>query len=179
MARPLRASPWGHRLLFVALALTIIFARLLPLGARPGALPGPDLLLCIILCWMMRRPDFLPVWLIAMVALLDDLLLMRPPGLRALIIVLASEFLRSRSALTRELVFIIEWAVVAVMMVVMMLAYRLVFALALLPQPSAGLAIVEVAWSILLYPAVVGASWLFLGTRKPATGQTDDYGRRL
>lgn len=174
-----RTSHWGYRLLFIGLALLLLFLRLLPLGSNAGRFPGPDLLLCVILAWVMRRPDYLPVWLIAAVVLVEDLILMRPPGLWTALVVMTSEFVRSRAALTRELNFVIEWLLVSGLMVAMLLAYRLAFMLALLPQPPFGFAVVQVIWSVLAYPLVVVASRLVLDLKKPATGETDDYGRRL
>lgn len=175
----LRAAPWGYRLLFLALALILLFLRLLPLGADAGRFPGPDVLLCIVLVWVMRRPDYLPVWMIALVVLIEDLILMRPPGLWTAIVVMGSEFLRSRAALTRELNFLVEWLLVSGLMVAMLLAYRMIFTLTLLPQPPFGFAVVQVIGSVIAYPIVVGLSRLVLDLRKPATGETDDYGRRL
>ena len=149
------------------------------MGREAGALPGPDLLLCLMIAWVMRRPDFLPVWLILGVTLAEDLILMRPPGLWTAIVVIATEFLRSRIALTRELSFTVEWLVAAGLMVAMLLTYRLVFMLSFLDQPPFGFAVVQVIGSILAYPPVVWLSRLLLDLRKPATGEIDDYGRRL
>ena len=103
---------WAHRILFVVLALVFLFFRLLPLGeviapCGPEAtgcrlmawfshMPGPDLLLCIIFAWTMRRPDYLPVLLIAAVVLLEDLIMLRPPGLWTGLVVLVSEIIRKR-----------------------------------------------------------------------------------
>lgn len=179
MVRLLPADPWGYRLLFLGLAGFLLFLRLLPLGNTAGALPGPDLMLCLMLAWLMRRPEFLPVGLIVVATLLEDLILMRPPGLWTAIVVLATEFLRSRSALTRELNFVVEWLLATGLMLGMLLAYRVVFMLALLPQPPFGFAVVQVLWSILAYPIVVGLSRLAFDLKKPATGEIDDYGRRL
>ncbi len=174
-----RAAHWGYRALFVAIFVALLFLRLLPLGSGAGRLPGPDLLLCLTLAWVMRRPDYLPVWLIAGVVLVEDLILMRPPGLWTALVVMVSEFIRSRVALTRELNFVVEWLLVSGLMVAMLLAYRLVFAMALLPQLPLGFALVQLVWSVLAYPVVVAASRLVLDLHKPATGETDDYGRRL
>jgi rod shape-determining protein MreD len=174
-----RQAHWVFRGLFLALALFLLFIRLLPFGNSPGALPGPDLLLCLILAWVIRRPDFLPMPLILGVILIEDLMLMRPPGLWTAIVVLATEFLRGRVALTRELNFLVEWMVISGVMLGMMLAYRLVMALAFVPQPAFGFAAVQLLWSIALYPLVVGLSRLVLDLRKPATGEIDSFGRRL
>lgn len=172
-------SIWLHRLLFIAIALLLLFFRLLPLGSMAGELPGPDVLLCIVFAWTMRRPDYLPALLITVVVLLEDMILMRPPGLWTALVVIASEFVRARVALTRELNFGVEWLLVAGMMVAMLLVYRLVFAVVLMPQPAFGFAMVQVLWSIMCYPAVVGLSRYLLDLHKPAMGEVDAYGRRM
>jgi hypothetical protein len=45
--------------------------------------------------------------------LVEDLVLLRPPGLWTALVVLATEFMRSRAALTRELNFVVEWLLVS------------------------------------------------------------------
>ncbi len=179
MAEFWRQEHWIFRALFLALAVFLLFTRLLPLGGAPGTLPGPDLLLCLILAWVIRRPDFLPMPLILVVILAEDLILMRPPGLWTAIVVLGTEFLRSRAALTRELNLLVEWMLISGVMLGMMLAYRLVLGVAFVPQPAFGFAAVQVLWSIALYPLVVALSRLTLDLRKPATGEVDNFGRRL
>lgn len=170
---------WLHRALFVAVALMLLFLRLLPLGSLAGGLPGPDVLLCVVFAWTMRRPDYLPVLLIALVVLLEDMILMRPPGLWTALVILGSEFVRARVALTRELNFGVEWILVAGLMIGMLLAYRLIFATVLLPQPGFGFAMVQVLWSIAFYPVVVFVSRYVLDLYKPAMGEIDSYGRRM
>jgi rod shape-determining protein MreD len=175
----LRSTLWFYRVVFVVIALILLFLRLLPMGSQAGSWPGPDLLVCLTLVWVMRRPDYLPVLLIACVFLVEDMILLRPPGLWTAIMLLATEFLRSRSALTRELNFAVEWLLVAGLMVAMLLAYRVMFTISLLPQPGFGFALVQTIWSVLCYPLVVMASTLALDLRKPAMGEVDNYGRRL
>ena len=65
------------------------------------------------------------------------------------------------------------------MMLAMMLTYRLVLGLAFVPQAPFGFAIVQVLWSIAVYPLAVGLSRLALDLRKPAPGEVDNFGRRL
>ncbi len=169
----------SYRLLFVGLAAGLLFLRLLPVDSGTEGWPGPDLLLCLICAWTMRRPDFLPVGLVAAVVVMEDLMLMRPPGLWAALVVLAAEFIRSRVALTRELTFAVEWLLVAGIMVSLFLTYRTVFVLVFVPQAGFGFALVQLIWSILCYPLVVAVSRLALDLRKPAMGEVDAYGRRL
>ena len=170
---------FGYRVLFVGLAVLLLFLRLLPVDSGTEGWPGPDLLLCLICAWTMRRPDFLPVGLVAAVVVMEDLLLMRPPGLWAALVVLAAEFIRSRVALTRELTFAVEWVLVAGIMVGLFVSYRIIFAIAFVPQAGFGYAMVQVIWSILCYPLVVVVSRLVLDLRKPAMGEVNAYGRRL
>ncbi len=173
------SSLWMHRLLFLAVAATLIFLRLLPLHDLAGNLPGPDLLLCLIFAWTVRRPEYLPVLMIACVVLLEDMLLMRPPGLWTGLVILASEFIRSRVALTRELSFGVEWLLVAGLMLTLFICYRVAFSLAFLPQPGFGFALVQTSWSIFAYPFVVALSRYGLDLHKPAMGEVDAYGRRM
>jgi rod shape-determining protein MreD len=172
-------SVWLHRGMFLVIALALLFLRLLPLNGGTEALPGPDILLCLIFCWSIRRPDFLPILMVALVVLVEDLIIMRPPGLWAALVVVATEFIRGRAALTRELNFGVEWLLVAATMLAMFLINRLVMAVAFVPQPGLGFAMVQVIWSIVCYPVVVGLSWLALDIRKPAMGEVDAKGRRL
>jgi rod shape-determining protein MreD len=179
MVEPLRAAIWAHRGLFVGLALVLLFMRLLPLGTLAGGWPGPDVLMGLTFAWVLRRPDYVPVLLIAAMILVEDLLLMRPPGLWAAIVVLASEFLRRRGALARAISFTVEWLMVAGVMAASVLAFRLMMMLAMLPQVSLGQTMIQLVASILCYPVVVGFSRLAFGVRKPAAGELDAYGRRL
>lgn len=179
MIDPQSREVWLYRGAFLGIAVFLLFLRLLPLGNEPGTWPGPDILLCLILAWVVRRPDLLPVALIALVVLAEDLILLRPPGLWCALVVLASEFLRSRAALTRELNFGTEWLLVAGVMLGLLLAYRLVFTVTMLPQPGFGFALIQTIWSILCYPLVVLVSRYAFDLHKPATGEIDDFGRRL
>jgi len=174
-----RQSHWVFRALFVGLAFAVLFFRLLPLEQDLAAFPGPDLMICLIMAWIVRRPDYLSMPLILLVVLAEDLVLMRPPGLWTAIVIIATEQLRARSALTREVSFPVEWMLVTGVMLAMMLTYRLALAVAFVPQPPFGIVLVQLLWSIAFYPLIVGLSRLAFNLRKPATGEVDDYGRRL
>jgi rod shape-determining protein MreD len=51
--------------------------------------------------------------------------------------------------------------------------------MAFVAQPAFGFSVVQVLWSVALYPLVVGLSRLVLDLRKPAMGEVDDFGRRV
>ena len=170
---------WRYAALFAGLAALWLFVRLLPLDTTPASWPGPDLLLCLALAWVLRRPDYVPALLIAAVFLLEDFLLMRPPGLWALIVLAATEFLRARHVQMRELGLLMEWLVVAVVITAMVLVNRLVLAVTAVPQAELGLVALHMLTTILAYPFVVGLCFLALRLRKPTTGEVDARGRRL
>lgn len=179
MIRRWIGSLWLHRLVFLGVAFVITFLRLLPLDTTAGHLPGPDILLCLIFAWMVRRPEYLSAPIIAAVVLTEDMLLMRPPGLWTALVLLGAEFIRARSALTRELTFGVEWLLVSGVIFGVFVANRVIMALAFLDQPSFGSALLQIIWSVLAYPAVVAFSRYGLDLHKPATGEIDAYGRRM
>lgn len=166
-------------LLFAGLAVVWLFVRLLPLSTLPPVVPGPDLVVCVVLAWVLRRPEYMPVALVALVVLMEDLLILRPPGVWALMVVLGSEFLRGRYALMRELSFPAEWAIVAVVMLAMVVGQRAILALTFVPQPALGQSLLQLLVTIAAYPLVVVVSHLVFRVRKPATGAVDELGRPL
>ncbi len=184
VADPVATTPWRFWVLFAGLAALSLFWRMLPLGmggtsiAGTG-LPGPDLIACLVLAWVLRRPDYMPAPLIAGVVLLEDLLLMRPPGLWALMVLLGAEFLRGRQPGLRDLPFAVEWAFVGAVLAAMWLGDRLVLGLLMVPAPALGASLVQLVVTLLAYPLVVLATHYLLRVRKPATGETDALGRPL
>lgn len=179
MAEPVWTTPWRYWALFAGLAAASLFLRLLPMDLMPGRLPGPDLLLCLVLAWVLRRPDYMPALLVAVVFLIEDLILMRPPGLWALVVLLGTEFLRHRQALMRELGFPAEWGMVSLVVTAMFLAERLALSLSVVPMPALGLSTLQLVMTVLAYPLVVAACHALMRVRKPATGEVDALGRRL
>lgn len=179
MADPVISRPFGYWSLFAGLALVWLFLRILPLNTLPAALPGPDLMLCLTFAWVLRRPAYMPALLVAAVFLIEDLMLWRPPGLWALLVVLGTEFLRSRQALLRELTFPAEWAMVAAVALALLVINRTVLFLLLVPQPGLGPALLQMILTLAAYPLVVIVSHVILKVRKPATGEVDALGRPL
>jgi penicillin-binding protein 2 len=125
MADPVTSRRLGYRVLWAALIMTAMVALLLPLHPGPGRFPPPDILLLITIAWVLRRPDYVPVGLIAAAFLMADFLFMRPPGLWAALVVLATEYLRAREAGWRDLPFLLEWAIVGAVLGAMTLAHAI------------------------------------------------------
>lgn len=160
MATPARQIVTGAGL-FLLCELCLLFLRILPLSSGMTAWPGPDLGLCLMFAWVLRRPERLPALVIVAMFLLEDVLLLRPLGLWTAIVLLASEAARLREARWRDQSFMLEWLRVAILTGAMMLAYRLVLFLFLSPIPALGQILLQYLATIACYPLVVfGARWL-------------------
>jgi rod shape-determining protein MreD len=157
----------------------MMFARILPLSAIPAHWPGPDLMLCVAIAWVLRRPDYVPALSLVAVFLLDDVLGMRAPGLWTLIVLLATEFLRSREAMTRDLPFALEWVMASAVIAAMILANHLVLALFMVPQTAIAPVLMHIFSTLFAYPVVVAVSHTLLGLKKVAPGAVDALGHRL
>jgi len=179
MVDPAPSTKWFYWALFLGLSALLFFVRLIPLQTTPSSWAMPDLLVCLCFSWVLRRPDYMPVLLIAVVMLMADILFQRPPGLMAALVVLGAEFLRRRSPLIRELPFMLEWAMVAGVMVVLLVAYRMTLIIVMLPRPSLWLSMVLLFATIAAYPLVVAFSRYVLSVRKIAPGEVDALGHRI
>lgn len=147
--------------LFTFIAALLIFTRLLPLAPGQVMLPGPDVLLCLTFAWVLRRPGQVPAGLIAAVFLFEDVMLMRPPGLWTLFVLIATEALRAREHRWRDQAFVFEWARVAALLALMMLAQRVMMAVFLLPLAALGQVILHYLATVACYPlAVLAGRWL-------------------
>ncbi|MCX8509471.1 MAG: rod shape-determining protein MreD [Rhodobacteraceae bacterium] len=179
MVDPRTARRWAYQSLFLGLVALILFFRLLPLSMRPVEWPTPDLLLCLTVVWVLRRPDYIPVLAVAGVFLLEDLLTMRPPGLWALIVLIGTEFLRRRENATRDLPFGWEWLMAGGVMLAMGLVYRFALALFMIPQVSFGPVLVQMLATAAIYPLLAIVLQLAFGLRRSAPGEIDAFGQRL
>ncbi|WP_432254736.1 rod shape-determining protein MreD [Limimaricola sp. AA108-03] len=168
MASPRQARLWLGRAGFAALAMGLIFLRLLPLDTMPPRWAGPDLLLVAVLLWVVRRPGFLPVWLVAAVVLLADFLFQRPPGLMAALTVIATEMLRRRHMRLRAGGFAAEWAATSLAVAGILAATQLALLITVVPAPPLGLVASQAVTTALAYPlAAIAARWLFRIGHRP------------
>ncbi|MEM1065951.1 MAG: rod shape-determining protein MreD [Pseudomonadota bacterium] len=179
MAERVTSHRWQFRLLFAALAFAVIFTRLLPIDAGPGRLPGPDVMFLIAIAWVLRRPAYVPVALVAAVFLMMDVLFLRPLGLWAACVVVAIEVFRTREAQWRDLPFLLEWMLVGFVIAATSIAYIAILTLFAADQPSFGLTLLQMLITILCYPLAVFFSVAFLGLRKVVPGAVDQLGRRV
>ncbi len=170
---------WLYRMVYLVTCCVIIFFHLIPLQTMFGRWPAPDLISSLTFAWILRRPEYVPVLMIAAVMFLADMLLLRPPGLQAAFIVIGAEFLRRRWHLMRELPFWMEWAVVAGVLVAIVIGQRLLLTIAMLERPSMSLTLLQLLATILSYPLVVFATRNIFGVQKSAPGAVDALGHRI
>lgn len=170
---------WFMRAGFLFLALLILFFHLLPLETVPRSWAGPDLILAFAFAWSLRRPEYVPPLALALIFLLFDLLLQRPPGLLALLALAGCENLKSRGRSLRDASFAAEWFTVAMITTLVLVGNRVILALALVPLPRLSLALSELAATILVYPLVVGVTHWVMGVRRTAPGDLDALGHRV
>lgn len=169
---------WFMRLAYVLLAIVIVFFHLLPLNTLPSRWAPPDLILAFAMAWSIRRPDFIPLPLLAAVFLLADLLLQRPPGLWALLGLTVCTFLRSRLGGQQELPFLAEWSAVSIVLIAASLLNRIVLNLFAVEQSHIALMLVQLIMTLITYPLVVLVSQSLFGVRRLSASDLDALGNR-
>lgn len=179
MAEAPRSRPWAGALVLLVILLTLAFFRLLPLETMPRQWAGPDLMLAFTLVWVIRRPDYVPVTIVALVFLLADLIFQRPPGLLAALVVVGSEMLRARARALRMQNFWAEWTAFVAAVVAIVLVNRTILSLSGVPNAPGDLVAMQLGLTIVSYPLVVAISAFLFGVRKISPGEIDSAGGRL
>lgn len=173
MADGLYSRKWQMRFWYVMLVFALLYLQLLPLQTVPRSWTGPDLIVLFTVIWSIRRPEYVPALLVAVMILLVDLVLLRPPGVMAAILVLARQALKRREPGLRDATFMAEWLVAALALTSITLANRVFLAVFLVDQPPLGMSLFQLAVSIIAYPALVLVSLAAFGVRKVVPGETD------
>ena len=104
---------WLRMMLLAALAMLAIYVEAAPLGLSAEARPSPDLLLCVVAYWAIRRPGSTPMVLVFVLGLARDLLTDVPVGAGALSLVLIAETLKHYRRTLARSAFLLEWVAVA------------------------------------------------------------------
>lgn len=192
---------------FAGLGLFIIFVHLIPLETVPPSFGGstlfpiiqpratagtqtevlfdpvrwfaPHFLILLATAWVTRRPSFAPVWVIAAIFFLADMLFQRPPGLWTALVLILTEILRSRARSMRTLPFWLEWATVSAGIAIISLIYWFTLSMVLVSQAPVGLALLQLCLTLLTYPVVVFLSYAVFGVSRPAPGEVDALGHRI
>jgi rod shape-determining protein MreD len=157
------------QLTYLAIVALVVLLQSLPLQSLPYPFAPADVPLSITFAWIMRRPDVMSPILITLAFLFADTILQRPPGLWALIVLCASIFLRMRTRGRKEVLFLYEWFIVALVIGVSFLVHYFALMFTFLPVPDAQQYVVQVLLSILIYPI---CKWLFRRMLRFALTQT-------
>ncbi|MEL7097232.1 MAG: rod shape-determining protein MreD [Pseudomonadota bacterium] len=164
---------WAMRGGFVLLVMVILFFHLLPQQMVPRAWAGPEWVTLFAFAWAVRRPELVPVLLLGGLLLLADLLLGRPPGLWALLALLAAERLKARAQTLRDSTLAAEVLEVSLLIVGVSAAYQLVLVVMLVDDVSLSLSASQALTSVLAYPLVVLITHGVMRVRKSAPGDLE------
>ncbi len=155
-----------RRLIFVGLCAVVILFHTLPLPDNASRWPPPDFIMALAFAWTLRRPEVMSPLMVGGMVLLADLLLMRPPGLWALLVVLGCVYLNIRQKDLSQVMFGIDWAYAGGVMVAVYAAYFLLQFPLFLPTMSAGTLALQALFTILIYPLVAFVSVRIFGISK-------------
>ena len=166
---------WGYRVLFVVVSLVVITFKLLPLNLVGGNLPGPDLLVALAFAWIVRQPAVVPLGVLLAVFLFADFMFQRPPGLWALLVILACESLRRRRLTMTEFPFLVEWGAASVAIIGMVLLNRIALWILLADNDPLGITLAHGILTAAIYPVVVGVSKYIFRLRKVGPAELEAY----
>jgi rod shape-determining protein MreD len=176
MVEPWVIRQWAYRAGFLLVCMIALFMSILPLEVGAGRWPGPDLMLAFAFAWVLRRPSYVPILLVAMVFLVGDFIFMRPPGLWAALCVIALEFLRGREGMSRDMPFLVEWMMISGLMLGLAVSYRVCLGIFMVDQASLGLVILQQISTLLSYPLVVLVSTTVMGVTKISAAEAELIG---
>lgn len=164
---------WSRRFVFVVLSGFIILIQYLPIEDRWPNIPGPDAIVAICFAWTLRRPEIMSPILIAATLLFADLMLSRPPGLWALIVLAGSVYLATRQRDLNQALFGVEWMYVSITILICFLVNYLAMFVFFLPTQNGLITAVQCLITILIYPIVVVASSKLFGIQKTVYSETN------
>lgn len=121
--------------LMLALGMIAIFIEAAPLGLSADAFPSPDILFCVVAYWSMRQPGAASLLAIFALGLVRDLLTDAPVGAGVLILVIASEFLKTLGPGLSRRNFATEWLLLASVLALVLIAQWLVVLILLAHPP--------------------------------------------
>jgi rod shape-determining protein MreD len=157
-----RLDRFARNLIPFALSLLLVIVGTLPFQLPGYGLVAANLALMSVFYWSVYRPDLLPPWAAFLIGLLQDILVGTPPGLNALVLLLARAMVVSQGRVFRGKSFLVMWwgfAMVALgaQVLVWLLTTALQFAL-LDPMPAVFQGVLTVA----LFPFL---TWFFARTQ--------------
>jgi rod shape-determining protein MreD len=141
-----------HQILYFCIGLLIIFFQILPLQTTPQSWSGPNVLLVFFAALVIKRPEFISSILIAVVFLMEDFFLMRPPGLMSSLTVLGLYILKTKFQNQEETSLVFVWGNVAICLTLILLICYFVSKLLFIPSAGLKLTIMEITVTLAIYP---------------------------
>ena len=164
--------------LLAGFGVVAIYAGLIPLGTADG-LAVPDLLYCLAVAWVIRRPASAPLWIILGLGLFGDIMLSRPIGLGALGLMLATEAMRANAAVFHGSPVVLEWLAAVLAFALMVAGMEVLLRLSFADGPGATPLLGYVLSTAVAYPIVAAGLVWGLGLRAPRGSRTGDRLGRL
>lgn len=156
-----------YPLIFIFISFLYMFFRMLPLDLIARSWAAPDILICFMISWSMRKPEAIPPILIAAIFLLQDFLFQRPPGLYAALALLVCEWSKRQALLAEEFPFLIEWLTATMALVALFVGYRLILSLSFSALAPFRLSLFELFITIVSFPIIVGICRYALRLKSP------------
>jgi len=141
--------------LMVGLGLVAIFVEAAPLGLMPGAPPSPDILLCVLLYWSIRRPGSTPLAAVFALGLIRDFLTDLPVGAGTLTLIVATEVFKARRRQFQRANFLVEWIAVGLAALASATVLWTMVMLTLSQPPYVMDLVHQCLYTAMLYPFVV------------------------
>jgi rod shape-determining protein MreD len=170
---------WVRRLTLVFIAALIMFYHLIPFKLTPATFPSPDIMFGIICALIIRRPEIVPFWLIGIIYFGFDIFLMKPLGIWAICVLVATEAVRANRAVLRENLFPFEWFMVSLIFLATLLANRVFWVVSFIPTPSWPSLFWQFLFTVAAYPVILFVMTYILHIRKPALGTFGMKGQKL
>ncbi len=158
---------WVEIFLFALCCFVAIITPMLPMGLAADSTAFPDILYCLIVAWVIRRPATAPMILVVFLALLADAMLMRPIGLWAVMLLIGTEVLRVGERTFRDIPFLLEWLYVSGLLVLLVLLQNLLLFASFSDVPAGSTSFWHVLRTIAVYPLIVAILHWVVRVRVP------------
>ncbi len=143
---------FAHQIVYFCIGMLIIFFQILPLQTTPQTWSGPSVLLVFFAAIVTKRPEFSSSFLIAIIFLIEDFFLMRPPGLMSSMTVLGFYFLKRKFQNQEEMSLLFVWGSVATCLSFILLLYYFISILLFIPSAGFRLTLMEIIVTLALFP---------------------------
>ncbi len=144
-----------YRLAFVGLVLLTLAFSTTPDLTTSWLILWPDLVYCLTVAWLVRRPEHVPPWLVAGLLLIRDVILGLPPGLWAALVVLTGIVICLLRTWLQSQSFLLEWIMAAALYFLALSVMQGILLVAQLPVMSLATMVRATVVTILAYPLVV------------------------